>query len=222
MHPTQRHLTALTALAMLLMAVSVGCASAKGSSVTLTGVEGSAGETSTPGPDDASAIAPTVPVPAEAAAGGQAPVAADVQAKSEASSESVGGSGSFEPPTTTRSVTRSQPGADDALDIVEGSLAESDICGVYIGLAKLEIDGISTERFAAQLRRIRDIMIGAEAIAPEGIRDDWTTVADATADVVEALEDDPGSMSSAADSYEDADYLAAQQRVETWMSENCG
>jgi hypothetical protein len=85
----------------------------------------------------------------------------------------------------------------------------------------VQLTASSTDRLLAQLTRVRDVMVSAVAFAPSAIRDDWSTVTDGAADMVESLDRTRDARTSVETHYDDDDYRAASRRVEDWMGRNC-
>jgi len=125
--------------------------------------------------------------------------------------------------STVQAASASAPAPSDRLTAVERALADGDICGVYDGLTNYDIAATSAQRFVAQLATIRDAMAGAASIVGDSdLHADWDVMTEATGEVVTALTADPFAMEAAAHVYDDPAYQAAQERVETWMEDNCG
>lgn len=110
----------------------------------------------------------------------------------------------------------------EQVDAAEAALDRGDICGVYTGLAEIQLDAVSTDHLLTQLTRIRDLMITATSIAPASLVDDWTTLTDGTADMVASLEADSAADSKVATHFDDDAFRAASKRVESWMGRQCG
>ena len=192
MHTAQRS-TALVVLVMVVVLVPACAGAAQRGRALADTVVGSTADPADPADTDA-ALVETDPV-----ASSQDEVASAVQAAS-----------------------ASAPAPSDRPTAVERALADGDICGVYDGLTNYDIAATSAQRFVAQLATIRDTMAGAASIVNDDLRADWDVMTEATGDVVTALNTDPFAMEAAAHVYDDPAYQAAEERVETWMDDNCG
>lgn len=126
------------------------------------------------------------------------------------------------PATPDEGTTSAEDRAHEAaLDNIETAVAREDICGVYAGLARIELSPTSS-RLLAQLTRIRDVMERSSAFVAASLEADWGTVTDGTADMAASLSAHAASgTKSSAPEFDAERYGAASHRVGAWMDQNC-
>lgn len=113
-----------------------------------------------------------------------------------------------------------------ALSAIDAAVARGDTCGVYVGLARIDLSP-SSDRLLAQLTRIREVMERSSAFVAASLAADWKMVIEGTGDMESSLRRDAASVSKSSGSKSSAAvfdhdrYRAASHRVGEWMDQNC-
>lgn len=220
MTASQRQAAAL-AVATLAVLLVTACGAAAERSDAATGALETVGGNATPEPSTSVAAVDPVVVASETSTPTTVP----------STSEIVPGPTD---PVTSSAVPTSpdDPGADaaalsgvrDSEPVAEAraALADGDLCGVYLGLAHVDLETTSTVRLLDQLRTVHAVMAESVSIAPTDLRRDWVAVTDGMETVVEALSAEGNSKAAASKASSDPEFREAQVRVDQWMGANCG
>jgi hypothetical protein len=209
MLPAHHHVTALAALAMLVVVpgFSGGCAAAEDRSKGVT-----------------EAVAAS-DVDATAASTLAAPADTDTGAPADGTTDPSGtGSGTVAAATAPEDVTTTEaPVADAAeqLESLQDALGTGDACKVYDALAHVDLDSAGGKEFAQQVTSIADVMEEAEKLVAPALQDDWKALVDGAREMATELRRHPDERQRAASVFADPDLMAADERVETWMDTNC-